>query len=162
MPTPPKSLEDMNKHLSAKDRQAREQAEQSVRPNRQKTTLKKPVWIKAKTLAAKYWGSIVKRMEGTAILDDLDVEVLGLYCAQLQERELLQADLTAARAADTPDMDLILSLNKQINAKDGRIKEYASELGCTPSGRVRLAQKRSASVIAADAPVDPNGDLFGD
>lgn len=160
MPTPSKSLDDMSKRLTAQERQAREQAEQSVKPVRQKTNLKKPAWIKPKTLAAKYWSSIVKRMEGTAILDDLDVEVLGLYCSQLAERELLQADLTAARTAEEPDMDLILSLNKQINAKDGRLKEYASELGCTPSGRVRLAQKRSAA--AAEAVADPNGDLFGD
>lgn len=160
MPTPSKSLDDMSKHLTADQRQARQQAEQSVKPDRQKTTLKKPAWIKPKTPAAKYWSSIVKRMEGTAILDDLDVEVLGLYCSQLAERERLQADLTAAREADKPDMDLILSLNKQINAKDGRLKEYAAELGCTPSGRVRLAQKRSAA--AAEAVADPNGDLFGD
>lgn len=159
MPTPSKSLDGMSKHLTAEERQTREQAEQSVRPVRAQVKLKKPPWIKPKTLAAKYWSSIIKRMEGTAILDDLDVEVLGLYCAQLQERELLQSDLTAARESDEPSMDLILSLNKQINAKDGRIKEYASELGCTPSGRVRLAQKRSA---ALDAPPDPNGDLFGD
>lgn len=160
MPTPSKSLDDMSKHLTAEQRQAREQAEQSVKPVRSQVKLKKPPWILPKTLAAKYWSSVLKRMEGTAILDDLDAEALGLYCAQLQERELLQADLTAARGVDEPDMDLILSLNKQINAKDGRIKEYASELGCTPSGRVRLAQKRSAA--AAEAVTDPNGDLFGD
>ena len=160
MPTPAKASENMTKHLSAEERQAREQAEQNVRPVRSQVKLKKPSWIKPKSLAAKFWNSILKRMDGTAILDDLDVEVLGLYCAQLQERELLQTDLTAAREAEEPDLDLIMALNKQINAKDGRIKEYASELGCTPSGRVRLAQKRSAA--AADPVADPNGDLFGD
>ncbi len=160
MPTPAKASENMTKHLTAEQKQAREQAEQGVKPVRSQVKLKKPSWIKPKSLAAKFWASILKRMEGTAILDDLDVEVLGLYCAQLQERELLQSDLTAAREAEEPDLDLIMALNKQINAKDGRIKEYASELGCTPSGRVRLAQKRSAA--AADPVTDPNGDLFGD
>ena len=45
MPTPPKSLEDMNKHLTAEQRQAREQAEQSVKPERDVVTLKKPSWL---------------------------------------------------------------------------------------------------------------------
>lgn len=160
MPTPPKSLEDMNKHLTAEQRQAREQAEQSVKPERDVVTLKKPSWLTGR--GKKYWESILARMEGTSILDDLDMECLALYCSQLAERENLQKDLIAVRKSEEPDMDLILSLNKQINAKDGRIKEYASELGCTPSGRVRLAQKRSAAVAGAEALADPNGDLFGD
>lgn len=162
MPTPPKLSENMTKHLTSDEKQAREQAEQGVKPVRNEVKLKKPSWIKPKTLASKYWNSVLKRMDGTAILDDLDVEVLGLYCAQLQERELLEMDLTAARKREEPDLDLILSLNKQINAKDGRIKEYASELGCTPSGRVRLAQKRTAAIAAAEASPDPSRDLFGD
>lgn len=56
-------------------------------------------------------------MADTAILDDLDAEALGLYCSQLAEREQLESDLAAARKVDEPDMNLILSLNKQINAK---------------------------------------------
>lgn len=160
MPTPPKTTESMSKHLTSEERETREQAEQSVKPTRENTVLKRPTWLTGK--GKKYWDSILARMEGTSILDDLDCEVLALYCSQLHERECLQADLKKARKGDDPDMDLILSLNKQINAKDGRIKEYASELGCTPSGRVRLAQKRSAAAAAADALTDPNGDLFGD
>lgn len=160
MPTPAKASENMTKHLTAEEKQAREQAEQSVKPVRAQVKLKKSSWIKPKSLAAKYWNSVLKRMEGTAILDDLDAEILGRYCAQLQEQELLQADLDAARAAEEPDMGLIIALNRQINAKDSLIKEYASDLGCTPPGRVRLAQKRSAA--AADPVTDPNGDLFGD
>ena len=39
------------------------------------------------------------------------------------------------------------------------ILQYAEKLGLTPSGRVRLAQKRAA---AAAENKDPDGDLFGD
>lgn len=155
MPTPVKSMESMSKHLTNAEKQARELAEGTVNPDRGGAViLKKPPWLKGK--GASYWRSILARMENTAILDDLDSEMLAIYCAQLQERDALQADLLEARAEAEPDMEQILSITKQLNAKDARIRDYASDLGCTPSGRVRLAQKRAAA-----AEEDPNGDLFG-
>lgn len=159
MPTPSKTLDAMSKNLTRDEKDARIEAEASVTPYRVEVALKRPAWLTGK--GKKYWDSILSRMEGTAILDDLDAEMLAIYCAQLQERDALQADLQRARKpndGEEPDMELILSLTKQLNAKDSKIRDFASDLGCTPSGRVRLAQKRSAAVAEAD----PNGDLFGD
>ena len=159
MPTPAKTLESMSKNLTRDEKEARLEAEASVNPDRGEVVLKKPAWLTGK--GKSYWDSILARMEGTAILDDLDAEMLAIYCAQLQERDALQADLKKARApkkGEEPDMERILSLTKQLNAKDSKIRDYASELGCTPAGRVRLAQRRSAAVAEAE----PNGDLFGD
>lgn len=156
MPTPAKNMDAMSKNLTRDQKDARSEAEASAIPNRGEVTLKKPTWLTGK--GKKYWDSILDRMEGTSILDDLDTEMLAIYCAQLQERDALQADLRAARKADEPDMELILTLTKQINAKDAKIRDFASELGCTPSGRVRLAQKRSAAAVAE---INPNDDLFG-
>ena len=159
MPTPAKTLGAMSKNLTRNEKDARLAAEASVNPDRGEVVLAKPKWLTGK--GAKYWDSILARMEGTAILDDLDTEMLAIYCAQLQERDALQADLKKARSVrkdEDPDMDLILALTKQLNAKDSKIRDYASDLGCTPSGRVRLAQKRAAKA----AEVDVDGDLFGD
>lgn len=156
MPTPAKTLDAMSKNLTSDEKDARSQAEASVIPDRGEVNLKKPSWLTGR--GKKYWDSILKRMAGTSILDDLDTEMLAIYCSQLQERDELQKDLAKARKAEAPDMELILSLTKQLNAKDSKIRDYASELGCTPSGRVRLAQKRSAAAVAE---IDPNGDLFG-
>lgn len=159
MPTPAKSSGSMTKHMTKEQEEARLLAESQVNPDRGEVVLKKPPWLTGR--GKKYWDSIIARMEGTAILDDLDTEMLAIYCAQLQERDALQADLKKARATkdgEEPDMDLVLSLTKQLNAKDSRIQAFASELGCTPSGRVRLAQKRAAKA----AEVDVDGDLFGD
>lgn len=156
MPTPTKSSDAMSKHLTKDEMEARQAAESSVNPDRDTVTLKRPPWLTGK--GKKYWESIIDRMEGAAILDDLDTEMLAIYCAQLQERDALQNDLKKARKADELDMDLILALTKQLNAKDSKIREFASDLGCTPSGRVRLAQKRAAKA----AEVDQDGDLFGD
>ena len=156
MPTPAKALDAMSKNLTSDEKDARSQAEASVIPDRGAVTLKKPAWLTGR--GKKYWDSILERMDGTAILDDLDAEMLAIYCSQLQERDALQKDLANARKADEPDMELILALTKQLNAKDSKIRDYASDLGCTPSGRVRLAQKRAAAAVAE---IDPNGDLFG-
>lgn len=159
MPTPAKTLGAMSKNLTSDEKAARLEAEASVVPDRGEIVLKKPPWLKGK--GAKYWDSILERMEGTAILDDLDAEMLAIYCSQLQERDALQADLAKARKVpkgEEPDVELILALTKQLNAKDSKIRDYASDLGCTPSGRVRLAQKRSAKA----AEIDVDGDLFGD
>lgn len=159
MPTPTKTLDAMSKNLTSDEKAARLEAESSVIPDRGEVLLAKPTWLAGR--GKKYWDSILERMDGTAILDDLDAEMLAIYCAQLAERDALQADLKKARKVEKgeePDMDLILALTKQLNAKDSRIREYASELGCTPSGRVRLAQKRAAKA----AEVDVDGDLFGD
>ena len=156
MPTPAKTMDAMSKNLTRDEKDARLAAEGSVNPDRGEVVLKKPPWLKGR--GKKYWDSILERMKGTAILDNLDVEMLAIYCSQLQERDALQADLEKARKADEPDMELILALTKQLNAKDSKIRDFASDLGCTPSGRVRLAQKRAAKA----SEVDVDGDLFGD
>ena len=159
MPTPAKTLDAMSKNLTRDEKDARLEAEASVNPDRGEVNLKRPSWLTGK--GKRYWDSILARMAGTAILDDLDAEMLAIYCAQLQERDALQTDLKKARSpgkGEESDMELILSLTKQLNAKDAKIRDYASDLGCTPSGRVRLAQKRSAAALEADL----DGDLFGD
>lgn len=156
MPTPAKTSESMTKHTTKAEQEARQEAEKSVNPDRGEIVLTKPTWLKGK--GAKYWKTILARMEGTSILDDLDSEMLAVYCSQLQEREQLQSMLANARAEEEPDRDAILSISKRIDALDRSLLSYAEKLGCTPSGRVRLAQKRAA----AAAEIEPNGDLFGD
>ena len=161
MPTPAKTLDAMTKNMTSEEKTARQEAEASVKPIRDAAVLRRPTWLTGK--GKKYWDSILERMNGTAILDDLDAEMLAIYCSQLTERDALQSDLKKARnpgKGQAPDMELILALTKQLNAKDSKIRDFASDLGCTPSGRVRLAQKRSVAA-AAEVEVDPNGDLFG-
>lgn len=153
MPTPPKTSSAMAKHQTAAQREARILAEESLRPIRDAVRLQKPAWLKGK--GAKYWKSILARMDGLSILDDLDGEMLAAYCSQLQRREELDALLTEATADN--DQNTVLNLSKQLNAQDRSLLAYAEKLGLTPSGRVRLAQKRAAAI--AD---NTDGDLFGD
>ena len=131
-----KPLENQTKHLTNAEKAARQAAEEAYLPNR-KAKLKMPEAVKADKAAASYWRSILKRMEGTGILDDLDAEILGIYCLGLSRRDQLT------------EIKPLLTLQKQLLA-------YADKLGLTPESRVRLARKRAAQETEA---IDP---LFGD
>ena len=49
------------------------------------------------------------------------------------------------------------ALTGKLQALERNILQYAEKLGLTPSGRVRLAQRR-----AQEAAAEPDDDLFGD
>ena len=165
-------------------------------PRRQRPKLKKPGFIAGNKAANAYWNQILKRMEGLALLDDLDSEMLAGYCSMLARRDqtiLLIGQLmdrlgvaaavrdgqarrkksdamtddeweaSGAPPAMTPD-ELIEAVSKldtltgKLQALERNLLQYAEKLGLTPSGRVRLAQKRAQ----AAAEPEPDGDLFGD
>ena len=52
------------------------------------------------------------------------------------------------------------AVSGKMQSLERNILQYAEKLGLTPSGRVRLAQKRAQA--AAEARADPDGDLYGD
>lgn len=185
MPTPPKRSENLSGHRTDAEMEARQEAEQQTLPDRGgKVKLKKPKFISGNKLANGYWNGIIKRMDGLAILDDLDSEMLAGYCSMLARRDQtiilinnLMSRLGVQGASETPDKkkdaeeeqmsaDDILqavakldSLNGKLQALDRNLLQYADKLGLTPTGRVRLAQKRAEQ---AAAEVEPDGDLFGD
>ena len=67
MPTPPKALDAMAKHLTAEEIEKIQAAESSVIPDRGEVQLIKPKWL-SKAKGGTYWDSILDRMQGTAIL----------------------------------------------------------------------------------------------
>lgn len=163
MGTPAKTVENQTKHLTQEERAARSAAEESVRPKREKVKLKKPKGLSK--AAEAYWKSILKRMEGVEILDDLDSEMLGVYCSMLAEldalRELFDGLLAEAVEADklaflTEHTDSLGKLFDKQAKLESLLHTYADKLGLTPQGRARLAQKR------ASAELMPGDSLFGD
>ena len=200
MPTAAKRSENMTKHMTQEELESRQQAESEVLPDRgRKAKLKKPKFVSGNKAANAYWNQIVKRMDGLAILDDLDSEMLAGYCSMLGRRDQTiqlihqlmvrlgvqdamappvkdrqaEADMTdeewAASAQPpaepmTPDeiieaVSKLDSLTGKLQALERNILQYADKLGLTPTGRVRLAQKRAEKVASQ---VNPDGDLFGD
>ncbi|MDE7003619.1 MAG: P27 family phage terminase small subunit [Oscillospiraceae bacterium] len=197
MPAAVKAAENMTKHLTQAEREAREQAEADVLPDRGgKAKLKKPAIVSSNKRANAYWNQTLEQMKGLVLLDDLDSTVLAGYCSMLARRDqttLLvnqlmkrlgvqdavesgakrrrsDAALTdrewedSAQSAPvmTPD-ELVEAVSKldtltgKLQALERNILQYADKLGLTPSGRVRLAQKRAAAMGEAQA-----DDLFGD
>ena len=167
MPTNAQALETQTKHLTSEEREAREAAEAGIIPDRgREADLQKPpthVTGRART----YWLSLVKRLYGLSILDDLDREMLAVYCSQLARRDklsLLLDKLLAGAIKDdrhaltTEETDKLDALSAKIASLERSLIQYADKLGFTPQGRVRLAQKRAAAMMEAD----PDADLFGD
>ena len=141
MPANVKSLENQEKHLTKAEIEAREAAEAAYLPQRP-ARLKMPAAVKNDKAAAAYWRSILKRMAGTGILDDLDAEILGIHCLALSRRDRLDP---------VGDLKALLALEKQVLS-------YADKLGLTPESRIRLARKHAAK-SADPTQID---DLFGD
>ena len=197
MPTAAKPSENMTKHLTKAEREARERAEAGVLPDRgREPKLKKPAIVSSNRRANAYWNQILKQMDGLVLLDDLDSTVLAGYCSMLARRDettLLVNQLMArlgvqgavevgakrrksdasmsdqeweASAKGSPAMtpdELVEAVSKldtltgKLQALERNVLQYADKLGLTPSGRVRLAQRRAA--VAGEEQAD---DLFGD
>lgn len=196
MPTAAKPSENMTKHLTKTELEARERAEAGVLPDRGRAAeLKKPVIISSNKRANAYWNQTLKQMKGLVLLDDLDSTVLAGYCSMLARRDqttlligqLMKKlgvqdavengakrrrkdtalsdreweDSARSKPIMTPD-ELVEAVSKldaltgKLQALERNILQYAEKLGLTPSGRVRLAQRRAQAAAA-----EPDDDLFG-
>lgn len=171
MPTPPKALDNMSKNLTEEERQLRQQAEEGVIPDRgRESRMEKPAIMTKNAAAGRYWKKVLDRMDGLVILDDLDSDALGVYCVMMARYETqcrLLASASKALKDAKSDPEAVADAVSKLDTVSGKMQslernilQYAEKLGLTPSGRVRLAQKRAQA--AADARSDPDGDLFGD
>ena len=123
------------------------------------------------TVLAGYCSMLARRDQTTLLIGQL-MDRLGVQeavedgtrrrrkDAALSDREW--EDSAKAAPGLTPD-ELVEAAAKldaltgKLQALERNILQYAEKLGLTPSGRVRLAQKRAQA-----AAEEPDGDLFGD
>ena len=146
MPANVKRSENLEKHQTKAEIQARQAAEAAILPDRAGSP-KPPRTLNKDPAAKRYWKSILERMEGLAILDDLDGEMLAVYCAALSRRDSLH---TLCRT--------LMAEMEQTEAPGERL-ELVNKLDTILSeARVRLARRRAAQAVQ----LDPDGDLFGD
>lgn len=173
MPTQAKRTENMAKHMTDAELDARAAAEEETIPDRGgQVNLVKPKLMKGDAAAGRYWDSVVERMAGLVILDDLDSDTLGLYCVMMSRYELQaklfrQAAKVLSKAAKDDDggaekvaeaVSKLDAASNRLQSLERNILQYAEKLGLTPSGRVRLAQKRAAQAMEQSA----DSDLYGD
>ena len=156
MPTPVKTLDNMSKHLTRAEIEARSAAEAAA-PARK---LRKPKHIAQDKAAGRHWNDTIKDLEALAILDRADSDTLAAYCEILSHADALREDekrlaelweaensVTVYKALTGVRRDILALRNQQLN--------YATKLGLTPEARARLAKR------AADPEdIDPDADLF--
>lgn len=180
MPTPVKDPAKLTGHWTNEQRAAREEAQQQM--ERRFVRLTAPPSVVADAVALKHWQDTVKRMKGITLLDNVDIDMLAVYCLGLSRLAQLRADAAEAkgqserimqrtlekflageyenneypakviRACLTNEADVI----KLIQAQERIVLTYAEKLGLTPAGRVRLAKQRAEEKPATEA-----DDLYG-
>jgi P27 family predicted phage terminase small subunit len=132
--------------------EAREAAAGKTKRER-RVTLKPPAWLGADALAV--WKDIKKKLRGIELLDNLDAELLAIYCDAIvhyrESTKLLGGRPVNDKGEPVFDEDLI----KATQAWARIITMYADKLGLTPGGRARLAKKK------ADQQIDEFAEKFG-
>ena len=161
-----RSLENINWRMTKAEAEARAAAEKDFLPERP-AALKMPKSMTGDKTAQRYWKTVLSRMDGLAILDELDTEILAIYVSALSRRDELQAQYREMMALVTTESDTAtrLAMIKNLDSLLGRVQahektllSYANALGMTPEARIRLARKKAAKATEPD----PDADLFGD
>lgn len=151
MPTNVLSVDNMTKHMSKQDRQERIEQEQKL--SRDSVRLRPPKRIRENKPAHAYWKDTIKRMRGISLLDDVDIDMLAVYCEGMARRDELSEQFSAISYYDAKSKtNALISLQQQ----EKLVLSYAEKLGLTPAGRARLAKKR-----AQERPIDNSVDMFG-
>lgn len=151
MPAHVVSIENMSKHLSTNERQARREQENQL--SRDKVRLTPPKRLRENQEAYAYWKITLKRMHGISLLDDVDTDMLAVYCEGMARRDELSDQFDATPYELPKDKaNALISLQQQ----EKLVLSYAEKLGLTPASRTRLAKKR-----AEERPIDPAQDMFG-
>ena len=151
MPTPVKAMDNMTKHLTAAEAEAREKAEQRSRPSRKPRA---PRDFQPKTAERRIWDRVLQDMEGVDILDRLDTDMLETYCRQLVRAQELRENLAGQLRAEILAKSTV-DLLKELRGLETTLLQYATRLGLTPESRARLARR-----AAEQEEADPDDDLF--
>ena len=125
MPTPPKNLPNMRKHLTKAERGARESAEGGLQ-RATRVSLHAPKWLEAD--ARKVFDYTKRRMKGLKLLDNVDADLLAMY-----------ADAVVAYSKETRV--------EQKQAWSRLALSYSEKLGISPTGRARLAKKTAEKQV---------------
>lgn len=145
MPTPLKTSENIKKHLTKAERNARQQAEGTLK-RAKRPQLRCPKWLDDD--ARKIFEETKKRLKGLELLDNADVEMLGIYCDAVAKyraasQMLAKLDENGLPLAGKDETESCRSWARLIAS-------YAEKMGLTPTARARLAKRK-----AEHEPTDP-------
>jgi len=156
MPTNPVSANQMavgkksgGKHWTAAEVESRQKAADGMK-RKTKVSLRAPDWLGVDAL--RVWRRVRKQTVGLEILDNLDGEMLAIYCDavanyQLTSKKLIIEDDNGDLLSNEESIKLAQSWARVVAA-------YSDKLGLSPAARARLAKKR------ADDEADDFGEKF--
>jgi len=139
MPTPVKRSGNIRKHWTNAEKAARNRAEGAL--SRQKrVSLRAPKWLDAEARAI--FMETKRRLKGLELLDNVDAELLGIYCDAVAKYRAGSRLISHARqiGSMTNDEDV-----KNCQSWARLVAGYAEKLGLTPNARARLAKKKAES-----------------
>lgn len=142
------------KHWTKDEVESRQAAaDQAQRQKR--ITLKPPEWLTENEDALKVWKDLKKKLQGIELLDNLDTELLAMYCDGIVHYRNVTKMLTEDVVNDAGEMVFQDELMKSAQAWARITMAFAEKLGLTPGGRARLAKKKAEKVV------DEFADKFG-
>jgi phage terminase small subunit len=142
MPTPHKKTENMTKHLTLAERQARQTAEASL-TRKKRVRIQAPGWLGEEAL--KLFEVTKRRLRDMEILDTADTDLLAMYADALARYQKAVGEAVEAKDVAAVQAWSRLALS------------YAEKLGISVSARARLARKKAEA-----APVDDMESLLGE
>lgn len=162
MPTPVLTADKLSvrgrtggKHWTVAEVESR-QAAQEMAQRKSRVRLKPPAWLAENPEAMATWKEIVRKLKGIELLDNLDSELLAIYCdAIVQYRSCTKRLAMPQHREDDLPPAPIDDLIKATQAWSRIVATYADKLGLTPGGRARLAKKKAERIV------DPFADSFG-
>lgn len=137
MPTPPKSTDNMRKHLTNSERESRRAVEAGQR-RKVRISMHMPKWLSPE--AQQVWKDVRRKLKGIDLLDNTDAEMLAVYCDAYAQYKAASAILTKARVdhsvASKDDIAACQSWARLIGS-------LGEKLGLTPQGKARLARRKA-------------------
>ncbi len=143
------------KHWTAAEVAARQVAQEQAQRTK-RVTLKPPAWVKESEAVLAVWKDVIKKLRGIELLDNIDSELLALYCdAIVQYRACSRRISMPVHREDGEEPAPIDEPIKAMQAWSRIVAMYADKLGLTPGGRARLAKRKAEKVL------DPFAESFG-
>ena len=134
MPTPLKTTENMRKHLTKSEREARQGAEASLQREK-RAYLKAPEWLTAE--AKRVFEDTRRRLRGLKLLDTADVDLLAMY-----------SDAIARYQSSVKEIGTTIGGAQVAQAWSRVALSYADKLGLSPTARGQAGAQEGRTAAA--------------
>lgn len=129
------------KHWTKSEVESRQAAEEKTR-RKKRPMLKPPAWLTPEALEV--WKDLKKKLRDIELLDNLDAELLGMYCDAVVHYKEASGILNGAKEHGSLMME---EPSKTAQAWLRLVLQLSEKLGLTPGGRARLAKRRAEKQI---------------